>query len=75
MDEYLKLSEVSRRTSISRRTLKAHRDAIGYVQPTPRLILFRWSNVVTWLERSRADAARDPYVAAIVNRLAEAGVR
>ncbi len=72
-DEYLKLTEISRRSSLSVRTIKKHLNEIPHCQPT-RSYLIKWSDFEAWLQRSRRDALSDPYVRRIVERMAEAGV-
>lgn len=72
--EYLKLSEIARRSSLSVRTIKKHLHEIPHCQPTGRSYLIKWSDFEAWLQRSRRDALSDPYVRTIIERMAEAGV-
>jgi hypothetical protein len=70
--EYLKLSEISRRSSISVRTLKKHLHEIAHYRSTPASpILIRWSDFQNWMDKRRRDAQDDPDVQAILEKISQ----
>lgn len=72
-DDYLKLAEVSRRSSMSVRTIKKHIREIKHYRPTPRSpILVKWEDFEAWMDRGRKDAQEDPDVHAILERISGA---
>ncbi len=73
-EDYLKLSEVARRSSLSVRTIKKHLHEIPHARPTGRAYLIKWSDFETWLQRSRRDALADPYVRGIIEKMSSRGV-
>ena len=71
--EYMKLSEISRKSSISVRTIKKHLSEITHYRSTPRSpILVRWSGFQGWMDKRRQDAREDPDVQAILERISQA---
>ena len=73
--EYMKLSEISRRSSMSVRTIKKHLNEIRHYRSTPRSpILIKWCDFEAWMDRRRRDAQEDPDVRAILEKLSQAQV-
>lgn len=70
--EYMKLSEISRRSSISVRTIKKHINEITHYRSTPRSpILVRWCDFQAWMDKRRQDAHEDPDVQAILEKISQ----
>jgi hypothetical protein len=71
--EYMKLSEISRKASISVRTLKKHLNEFTHYRSTPRSpILVRWTDFQAWMDKRRQDAQEDPDVQEILERISQA---
>lgn len=73
--DYLRLSEVSKRVSMSVRTLKKYKHEIGYFQPVRNgPIYMRLSDFEKWMTRSRRIVQEDPIVREILEDLSTAVV-
>ena len=71
--EYMKLSEISIRASMSPKTIKKHMKEITHYRATPQSpILIRWKDFEAWMDRRRRDAQEDPDVNVILHRISEA---
>ena len=70
--EYMKLSEIAVRSSMSTKTLKKHLDEITHYRATPGSpILIRWKDFEAWMDRRRHDSQEDPDVKTILTKIAE----
>jgi hypothetical protein len=70
--EYMKLSEISRKTSISPRAIKKHLGEIPHYRMTPRSpILVKWRDFQEWMDKRLYDARQDPDVRAILEKIAQ----
>lgn len=71
--DYMKLSEISIRVSMSARTIKKHLSEIPHYRATRTSpILIKWPDFEAWMERRRIDAREDPDVSAILEKISQA---
>ena len=70
--EYMRLTEISRKASISPRAIKKHLNEIPHYRMTPRSpILVKWGDFQAWMDQRLYDARQDPDVRAILEKIAQ----